>query len=248
MSKRLVRHSWFVIAIGAAACDQGGDPSAEPRSHEMHECEGDCDGDPGRAPVAGSERKAVAVVGHPSRGPDDALVTIVAFSDFECPFCTKGAASLERLSATFDGKVRVVFRNMPLPMHAKAQAAAIAGLAAHRQGKFWEMHDALFATQGRFDPDDLDALADEIGLDLDEYRRDIADPALASALQKDIADAKALGINGTPSFLVNGRLVVGARPVDELAALVKDELATAERFVAKHGGKDDPYAAMQAAL
>ena len=248
MSKRLVRHSWFVIAIGLAGCDQQGDPGGEPRSGEMHECDGDCEGDRVEAPAVGSERKTVGVVGHPSRGPEDALVTIVAFSDFECPFCTKGAANLERLSASFDGKVRVVFRNMPLPMHAKAEAAALAGLAAHRQGKFWEMHDALFATQGKFDQDDLDALADEIGLDLEKYRRDIADPALAAALRQDIADAKALGINGTPSFLVNGRLVVGARPVDELTALVNSEIETAKEFVAKNGGAKNPYAAMQAAL
>jgi protein-disulfide isomerase len=246
MSKRLVRHSWFVIALGSAACDQQSDP-AEPRAHEIHECDGDCEGDPGEAP-ASAERKVVAVDGHPSRGPEDALVTIVAFSDFECPFCTKGAATLEKLSASFGGKVRVVFRNMPLPMHAKAEAAALAGLAAHRQGKFWEMHDALFATQGKFEPDDLDALADEIGLDLAKYRSDIADPALAKALQKDIADAKALGISGTPSFLVNGRLVVGARPVNELTTLVNEEIATTERFVAKNGGARNPYAAMQAAL
>jgi protein-disulfide isomerase len=137
---------------------------------------------------------------------------------------------------------------MPLPMHAKAEAAALAGLAAHRQGKFWEMHDALFATQGKFEPDDLDALADEIGLDLAKYRRDIADPALAAALKRDIADAKELGINGTPSFLVNGRLVVGARPVNELTTLVNEEIAAAERFLAKNGGARNPYAAMQAAL
>ena len=248
MSKRLVRHSWFVIVVGLTGCDQQGDPAAEPRAGDVHECEGDCEGEPDQAPVASRERKAVAVVGHPSRGPDDALVTIVAFSDFECPFCTKGAANLEQLSASFDGKVRVVFRNMPLPMHAKAESAALAGLAAHRQGKFWEMHDALFATQGKFAPDDLDALADEIGLDLAKYRRDIADPALATELRKDIADAKSLGITGTPSFLVNGRLVVGARPVHELTTLVTEEIATAERFIAKNGGARDPYAAMQAAL
>ncbi len=247
MSKKLVRHSWFVIAVGVAACDQGADPSTL-RAAEIHECDGECDGEEDAAPVASRDRKVVAVDGHPSRGPEDALVTIVAFSDFECPFCTKGAATLERVAAGFDGKVRVVFRNMPLPMHAKADAAALAGIAAHRQGKFWEMHDALFATQGKFEPDDLDALADEIGLDLAKYRRDIADPAVAAMLQKDIADAKALGIKGTPSFLVNGRLVVGARPAEEITALVREEIAATEAFVAKHGGRKNPYAALQAAL
>jgi protein-disulfide isomerase len=222
MKTRLVRHSWFVIAIGLAACDQGPDPDM-PRAKE---CPAGCDGD--EAPIAGSERKAVAVAGHPSRGADDAPVTIVAFSDFECPYCTKGAANLERLSAEFGDDVRIVFRNMPLPMHPNADRAAIAAAAAHRQGKFWEMHDALFATQGRFAPDDLEALADEAGLDLAQYRRDIADPALSAAVERDIADAKALGIRGTPSFLVNGRLVVGARPFDELAALVREEMAAAD--------------------
>jgi protein-disulfide isomerase len=247
MSNRHVRHSWFVIAVGLAGCDQESDPST-PRAAELHECDGDCEGDEDAAPVASRDRKVVAVDGHPSRGPEDALVTIVAFSDFECPFCTKGAATLERVAAGFDGKVRVVFRNMPLPMHAKADKAALAGLAAHRQGKFWEMHDALFATQGKFDPDDLDALADEIGLDLAKYRRDIADPALAAELQKDIADAKALGVKGTPSFLVNGRLVVGARPAEEITALVREEIEATEAFVAKNGGRKNPYAALQAAL
>src|SRR5215210_4710721 len=111
MSKRCVRHSWLLIALGLAACDQPLDPS-EARNAELHECEGDCDGKAHEAPPVSAQRKAVAVTGHPGRGPEDALVTIVAFSDFECPFCTKGAANLEELSARFDGKVRVVFRNM----------------------------------------------------------------------------------------------------------------------------------------
>ena len=160
------------------------------------------------------ERKAVAVAGHPSSGPADAPVTIVAFSDFECPYCIKGRATSRRSAASHPGKVRVVFRNMPLPMHAEAEPAAIAAFAAHRQGKFWEMHDALFATQGKFAVDDLDALADEIGLDIAHYRSDIADPALAAALKRDVDDAKTLGVRGTPSFFVNGRLVVGARPAE----------------------------------
>ncbi|HET6585003.1 MAG TPA: thioredoxin domain-containing protein [Nannocystaceae bacterium] len=247
MSKRYVRHSWLVIAIGAAACDQPVDP-AEARLGEIHECEGDCEGKPGEAPSVTDERKVVAVAGYPSRGPDDAPVTIVAFSDFECPFCIRGANNLEKVVASHPGKVRVVFRNMPLPMHAGAEPAAIAALAAHRQGKFWEMHDALFATQGKFAVDDLDALADEIGLDMTRYRSDIADPALAAALKRDVDEAKRLGVTGTPSFFVNGRLVVGARPADELTTLVAEEAAAAERFVANHGGRDDPYAALQATL
>jgi protein-disulfide isomerase len=247
MSRSYVRHSWLVIAFGLAACDQPIDPG-EARLAEIHECEGDCEGKHSDSPVASPERKVVAVAGHPSRGPADAPVTIVAFSDFECPYCIKGSGNLEKVVASHPGKVRVVFRNMPLPMHAGAEPAAIAALAAHRQGKFWEMHDALFATQGKFAVDDLDALADEIGLDMARYRSDIADPAVAAALKRDVDEAKKLGVKGTPSFFVNGRLIVGARPADELTALVAEEIAATERFVAKHGGRKDPYAAMQAAL
>lgn len=256
MSKRYVRHlqarrvtrtSWLVIAIGLAACDQPVDP-AEARRAEHHECEDDCEGKDGESQLAAAERKVVTVAGHPSRGPADAPVTIVAFSDFECPYCIKGSTNLEKVVASHPGKVRVVFRNMPLPMHAGAEPAALAALAAHRQGKFWEMHDALFATQGKFAVDDLDALADEIGLDMARYRSDIADPALAAALKRDVDEAKTLGVKGTPSFFVNGRLVVGARPAEELTTLVAEEIAATERFVAQHGGRNDPYAAMQAAI
>jgi len=245
MSSHHHHHRWIVLALGLAACDQPQDPVHE-RDADAPECGKDCDME---VPAAASdERRLVGVDGHPSRGPSDALVTVVAFSDFECPFCSKAAREIENVLAKHEGRVRLVFRNMPLPMHDRADEAALAGLAAHRQGKFWAMHDALFAAGGNLSADDLETYAEDIGLDVAQFRRDLADPTLLAALKRDTDEAAKLGVKGTPSFFVNGRMIVGARPAAELDELVRTEIAAAESFVAKNGGRENPYGAMQARL
>jgi protein-disulfide isomerase len=108
--------------------------------------------------------------------------------------------------------VRVVFKNLPLPFHDLARPMAKAAVAADAQGHFWEMHDRLFALTGTADRAALDVVARSIGLDVARFDRDLDDPSLDARIDADDADAKALGVTGTPTFFVNGRRVVGAQP------------------------------------
>lgn len=151
--------------------------------------------------------------GDPSRGPANAPILVVAFEDFQCPFCARGNANLQAFEAAHPGNVRVVFKNLPLPMHANAQGAAVAAMAADVQGHFWDMHDQLFAHQGTLDRGTIGRLATGLGLDGARFDRDMGNPATAARIDHDRADAQALGVKGTPTFFVNGHRVVGAQPV-----------------------------------
>lgn len=168
--------------------------------------------------------------GRPSLGPDDALVTVVEFSDFQCPFCSKLAPIIHDLPGRHDG-VRVEFRQLPLPMHEQARPAAIASLAAHRQGKFWEMHDALFEADGKLDDDAIMEMADDIGLDLDQFQHDLNDEAVAAMVDEDMALARQLGVSGTPSSFVNGMFLSGVQPAERFDTLVEQERDLARELV-----------------
>ena len=179
-----------------------------------------------------AKRHAVAVDGRPSLGPDDALVTVIEFSDFQCPYCSKLAPTIHALPGRHDD-VRVVFRQLPLGNHAEARPAAIAALAAHRQGKFWEMHDALFAAEGKIDESAREDIAESIDLDMDQFRSDLEDPALAAMVDEDVALAKELKVSGTPSSFVNGRFLSGAQPAERFDTLIQQEREVAQKLVAE---------------
>ncbi|MEM7157769.1 MAG: thioredoxin domain-containing protein [Myxococcota bacterium] len=170
--------------------------------------------------------------GRPSLGPADALVTVIEFSDFQCPFCSRVAPTIHDLPGRHDD-VRVVFRQLPLPNHAEARPAAIAALAAHRQGKFWEMHDALFAAEGKIDEDAREDMAESIGLDMDRFRADLNDSALAAMVDEDAALAKELKVSGTPSSFVNGRFLSGAQPAERFDTLIQQEREVAQQLVSE---------------
>lgn len=172
--------------------------------------------------------------GRPSLGPEDAPITVVEFSDFQCPFCAKLAPTIHGL-VDRHGDVRVVFRQLPLGNHPLARPAAKAALAAHRQGKFWELHDALFAKGGKLDEDDAEDLAEELGLDMEQWRRDMDDPAIEQMIAEDEALAKELGVRGTPGTFVNGMFVSGAQPAEAFDAVIEQERAS--------GGASTPAAA-----
>jgi protein-disulfide isomerase len=140
----------------------------------------------------------------------------VLFSDYECPFCARAEPIVRSLEQAHPGDVRVVFKNMPLPMHAHASLAAKAALAAGEQGKYWEYHDVLFAHQSALDRASLERYAADIGLDARRFARDLDDARLEARLEADVADADALGIKGTPTLFVNGRRIVGAQPLATL--------------------------------
>lgn len=203
--------------------------------HAEHECNGECDGHdaPAKAggkglastPIAADLLAGVELRDRPIRGNDDAKVSIVVFSDFECPFCSKLLPSLEEALETYGDDVSVTFKQMPLPFHAAADAAARASLAAGEQGKFWEMHDALFAHPTEVRGQDFRALAERIDLDVDRFEKDMADPEIAATVARDIEDAKALGIRGTPSMIVGDQLVVGAQPVAKILEVIDAQMS-----------------------
>ena len=145
----------------------------------------------------------------PALGPNPAKVYVVVFSDFECPVCRRITDATHQIPEEWPGEVRVEFRQLALAMHPHAQDAAVAALAAHRQGKFWEMHDLLFANQNALDEASLASDAERIGLDMKRYRKDYADPALRKRVADDVALGGTLGARGTPAFAVNGTLSVG---------------------------------------
>ena len=165
----------------------------------------------------------IDITGAPVRGKVDAPVTLVVFSDFECPWCAKLEPLLAQLLAANADTVRVVFKHLPLPMHPQAEPAALAAIAAQRQGKFWEMHDALFAVQ-QWTPAAVTETATRIKLDMTRFQADLNSQETRMQLAKDKADAQAAEVAATPSVFVNGR-PVRERSLPALQAMVNEALA-----------------------
>jgi protein-disulfide isomerase len=169
-------------------------------------------------------REQVAAAG-PARGSENARVTIVEFSDFECPYCGQFEPELKKLLEAYPTQVRLVYRNMPIPsLHPAAQKAAEASLCADKQGKFWEMHDTLFSEQSTLDVAALKEKAKRLGLDSTKFDACLDKGEAVPALNVDLREAQRLGLEATPATFVNGRFVNGAVSYDELNALIKDEL------------------------
>jgi protein-disulfide isomerase len=163
--------------------------------------------------------------GTPSIGPNDATITIVVFSEFQCPFCSRGAKAMDDIRKEYGNKVRVVFKHLPLPFHKQAHLAAQASMAAHAQGKFWEYHDKLFANQRNIQKDDLLRYAQELGLDLDRFRKELDDGTYKAYIDKDLEEARKIGANGTPTFYINEHQVVGAQPLQRFKQVIDAVLA-----------------------
>jgi Protein-disulfide isomerase len=151
-----------------------------------------------------SFNQKIDITGAPVRGKEDAPVTLVLFSDFECPWCGKLEPVLAELLAKNPDKLRIVFKHLPLPMHQQAEAASLASIAAQKQGKFWEMHDALFQIT-TWTPTVIDETAQRIGLDMVRYKADVAGQEVQMQLAKDKSDAQLADISATPSLFINGR-------------------------------------------
>jgi protein-disulfide isomerase len=171
-----------------------------------------------------SRRYPVNTKGAPVRGDPDAKVAVVEFSDFQCPFCSRSVGTLDQIAQAYGDRVRIVFKHMPLEMHAKAPAAHAAAEAAHRQGKFWPMHDKIFANQAQMSPEKYREYAREIGLDLGRFDRDVADGSVQKRIAEDTAEAARLGVTGTPAFFVNGRYLKGAVPFEDIKKLLDEDL------------------------
>ena len=165
----------------------------------------------------------------PAKGPATAPVTVVVFGDFQCPFCARGFETVSELEKLYEGKIRIVYKHFPLPMHSLAIPAARMSIAATRQGKFWPFHDAVYARRAKFDAAELRTAAKEAGLDLKQLDADMAAGDLDAQLKADVELASRLGVTGTPTFFVNGRPLGGARPLLDFRLIVAEELERAQK-------------------
>jgi protein-disulfide isomerase len=139
------------------------------------------------------------------RGPANAPVTITIFSDFQCPYCARLLPTLEKVQEAYPKQVRLVFKQFPLSMHTFAQPAALASIAARNQGKFWELHDKLFANFDQLSDAKIRELAKSVGLDMARYDKDVADPALQKEIAEDIQLGLQAGVRGTPAVYIDGK-------------------------------------------
>jgi len=169
------------------------------------------------------QRVEVAAVG-PAKGPENAPVVIVEFSDFECPYCARLAPTVDQVVATYGDKVRVVFRQFPLNFHPHAQKAAEASLCAYEQGKFWEFHDSIFQNQQQIAVDNLKVKATELGLNGEQFNACVDSGKFAQQVASDVQEGSQAGVSGTPALFVNGRFINGAVPFADIAKVIDDEL------------------------
>ena len=161
----------------------------------------------------------------PALGTEAAPVTLIEFSDFQCPFCARVMPTLKKIKQTYGDKVRIVWKDFPLTsIHPQAFKAAEAAQCAREQGKFWELHDVLFANQQALLPDDLKKHAAGIGLDVAKFNTCFDASKYGERVQQHMSAGTQLGVSSTPSIFINGRLVSGAQPYEVFAGIIDDEL------------------------
>jgi protein-disulfide isomerase len=180
----------------------------------------------GAAPSA-DQKFDVQAGNSPSRGPKNAPVTIVEWSDFQCPFCSRVEPTLKQVMDQYPGKVRIVWKNQPLPFHPNAMPAAEAAMAAYAQGneKFWALHDKFYENQQQLSPALYEAAAKEAGVDVAKWKSAVDSHGEQASIQADMAAGTALGANGTPTFFINGHKLVGAVPFDSFKQVIDAELS-----------------------
>jgi protein-disulfide isomerase len=175
-------------------------------------------------PVA--PKLVVDTEGYPTWGSPKAAVTIVEFSDFECPFCSRALPVLDQIKKEYGpDKVRIVFRDMPLPSHGRAIPAALASHCANEQGKFWEFHDALFGNQAALSDEDFKKHAVTLGMDAAKFNECFSKKKHMPIVDKSSREAASLGIQATPSFVINGTVIQGAQPFEKFKQLIDKGLA-----------------------
>jgi protein-disulfide isomerase len=160
-----------------------------------------------------------------SRGPAKAPITIVEFSDYQCPYCSRAEETVQKVLDKYGDKVRLVYRDYPLGFHKNAHGAAEAAECAEEQGKFWEMHAAMFKDQAKLAPADLVATAAGLGLDKDRFKGCLDSGKYREEVQKDFQDGASYGVTGTPTFFINGIMLVGARPLESFTEVIEAELS-----------------------
>lgn len=175
------------------------------------------------------ERFVVELGDAPTLGPATAAVTVVMFSDFECPFCVQGLQTLKTLRDVYPDDVRIAYKALPMDRHPNALLAAMAARSAQSQGKFWEFHDLLFSGR-RLDPSVILSYAQHVKLDMDTLVRDLDTLEYGPEVRRDARQARRLGISATPTFFINGRVISGAKPLAEFDRVIAEELRYADNL------------------
>jgi protein-disulfide isomerase len=214
-----------LVADGHATAD--GAPEAQGAPYELD--------------VRGVFRVGLGLPGH-QLGPDNAPVTIVEWSDFQCPFCARQAPVMAHVHQKYGDSVRIIYRHLPMQFHRYAELAAEASEEAAEQGKFWAFHDQVFAHPGKLTRSDLESYATAAGMDLGRLRTALDDRRFRDVVAAEGAAAEALGIDGTPTTFINGRPVVGSQPEDVFDEMVDLELTEAQRAIAHGIAPGDVYA------
>jgi len=178
----------------------------------------------GEAPPVIEDPVPISTAGDPAKGPDNARVTIVEFSDFQCPYCSKAVAEANNVVKAFPKDVRLVFKQFPLDFHEQAGFAAEASLAAQAQGKFWEMHDKMYAGFPDLRPPTIIRYAREIGLDLNRFTAELGAHKYRARVQSEEHQGENAGVGGTPTFFINGKKYNGIFDLATVSPLIKKEL------------------------
>lgn len=175
-------------------------------------------------PQPPADPSRLTIKGSPFEGKEDAPVTMIECSDFQCPFCARFAGDTLgqlRNNEIKAGIVKLVFKNFPLPFHQFAEKAAEAAECANKQGKFWQMHDKLFQSDGRLDTDSLKSYAQQIGLDTKKFDHCLDSGETAGLVNADKQQCASAGVQGTPTFFINGKMLVGAQPYDRFKSAIE---------------------------
>jgi protein-disulfide isomerase len=166
----------------------------------------------------------IPTLGSPVMGPANAPITLVEFSDFQCPYCSKAVAQINATLQAYPKDVRLIFKQFPLDSHPEAAISAAASLAAHQQGKFWPMHDVMFANRSKLSRQSILAWAKEIGLDMKHFTADLDSGAIRKAVLRDQADGDKAGVEATPTVFLNGRKYNGDLAPDAIKTVIDGEL------------------------
>lgn len=179
---------------------------------------------------SGSANKVVNVTWENAafRGPKDAIVQIVEFADFQCPYCATSEPEIASLLKKYDGKILFAYRHFPLPNHSQAMQAAEASECAKEQGKFWEMHDLVFANQDTLDNDSYHGFAEQLEIDLAKFDLCMSEHRYAESILKDRSDGQSYGVTGVPTFFINGREMIGVIDSASFQRTIEDLLSTPE--------------------
>ena len=172
----------------------------------------------------------IPTLGSPVMGPANAPITLVEFSDFQCPYCSKAVGQINATLKAYPNDVRLIFKQYPLDTHPQAAISAAASLAAHQQGKFWPMHDVMFANRPKLSRQSILAWAKEIGLDMNRFTADLDSDAIRKTVLRDQADGDKAGVEGTPTVFLNGQKYNGDLAPDAIKPVIEGEL---ERLAAK---------------